>query len=311
MFYIRHKKKIAGLLSVIAISAFVLNNKPLINNIALNIVGEEKYRKLCMIAGNIPYVDDALLDGTEEYVSSTEVANSTASVQNSIKEALSEYLNFDFESSSNSETQPEDTETHNTSNTDCLPEYSGEAYVTINDNIPGFTEDEITNISYESYSELDSLGRCGTAEACVGQDIMPTEKRGEIGQIKPSGWHTVKYPEYISDRYLYNRCHLIGYQLTGENANVKNLITGTRYLNVTGMLPFENEIAGYVKETNNHVMYRVTPCFADNELVARGVYMEAYSVEDSGKGVSFNVYCFNIQPNITIDYATGDSWVSK
>ena len=140
---------------------------------------------------------------------------------------------------------------------------------------------------------------------------MPTEKRGQIGQIKPSGWHTVKYPEYISDNYLYNRCHLIGYQLTGENANEKNLITGTRYLNVTGMLPFENEVADYIKETNNHVMYRVIPLFVNDELVARGVYIEAYSVEDDGSGISYNIYCFNIQPHITIDYATGDSYVTK
>lgn len=196
------------------------------------------------------------------------------------------------------------------SNTD-IPKYTGNAYVEINNNKPTFTNDEITTNSFESYSDLDELGRCGIAEACIGTDIMPTEKRGQIGQIKPSGWHTVKYPEYISDNYLYNRCHLIGYQLTGENANEKNLITGTRYLNITGMLPFENEVADYIKETNNHVMYRVTPLFVNDELVARGVYIEAYSVEDDGSGVSYNVYCFNIQPHITIDYATGDSYVTK
>lgn len=196
------------------------------------------------------------------------------------------------------------------SNTD-IPKYTGNAYVEINNNKPTFTNDEITTTSFESYSDLDELGRCGVAEACIGTDIMPTEKRGQIGQVKPSGWHTVKYPEYISDNYLYNRCHLIGYQLTGENANEKNLITGTRYLNVTGMLPFENEVADYIKETNNHVMYRVTPLFVNDELVARGVYIEAYSVEDDGSGVSYNVYCFNIQPHITIDYATGDSHVTK
>lgn len=200
--------------------------------------------------------------------------------------------------------------TSDTSNTD-IPEYTGDAYVEINHNKPTFTNDEITTESYESYSDLDDLGRCGVAEACIGTDIMPTEKRGQIGQVKPSGWHTVKYPEYISDNYLYNRCHLIGYQLTGENANEKNLITGTRYLNVTGMLPFENEVTDYIKETDNHVMYRVTPLFVDDELVARGVYMEAYSVEDNGAGISYNVYCFNVQPNITIDYATGDSHVTE
>lgn len=188
---------------------------------------------------------------------------------------------------------------------------SSEAYTVVNNNVPTFTEEEITTESFEFYSDLDELGRCGVAEACIGTDIMPTEKRGEIGQIKPSGWHTVKYPEYISDRYLYNRCHLIGYQLTGENANEKNLITGTRYLNVTGMLPFENEVADYIKSTGNHVMYRVTPYFKGNELVARGVFMEAYSVEDNGEGVSFNVYCYNVQPYISINYATGDSWVTE
>lgn len=189
-----------------------------------------------------------------------------------------------------------------------LPIWDGEtAYVTMNDNQPTFTEDEIVTESFESYSELDSLGRCGIATACISTDIMPTEERGEIGQVKPSGWQTVKYPEVISDNYLYNRCHLIGYQLTGENANKQNLITGTRYLNVTGMLPFENEVADYVKDTGNHVMYRVTPVFIGEELVARGVYMEAYSVEDDGAGVSYNVFCFNNQPGVEIDYATGNS----
>lgn len=184
-------------------------------------------------------------------------------------------------------------------------------YIEINNNIPTFTEDEITTESFEYYSNLDALGRCGIAVACVGTDIMPTEKRGAIGQVKPTGWHTVKYPELISDLYLYNRCHLIGYQLTGENANKQNLITGTRYLNVDGMLPFENAITDYVKETGNHVMYRVTPLFYFDELVARGVYMEAYSVEDNGEGISFNIYCFNVQPHIEIDYTTGESWIAE
>lgn len=192
---------------------------------------------------------------------------------------------------------------------DEIPPYSGEAYVVLNDNIPAFTESEITDESYESYSALDMYGRCGVTIACVGQDIMPTEERGAIGMIKPSGWHTVKY-DIVDGKYLYNRCHLIGYQLTGENANEKNLITGTRYLNVVGMLPFENEVADYVEETGNHVMYRVTPIFEGNNLVASGVEMEALSVEDNGEGVCFHVYVYNIQPGVTIDYATGDSWLS-
>lgn len=189
-----------------------------------------------------------------------------------------------------------------------IPEYSGTPYIELNGNIPKFTDEEKQNTtSFENYSELDSLGRCGVAFADVGQDIMPTEKRGAIGMIKPSGWHTVKYPEVIKDKYLWNRCHLIAFMLAGENANQKNLITGTRYLNIEGMLPFENQVADYVKETNNHVLYRVTPIFKDDELVARGVHMEAYSVEDNGSGVCFNVYAYNIQPGIIIDYATGNS----
>lgn len=193
-----------------------------------------------------------------------------------------------------------------------VPKYNGKASVKINGNKPYFTEKEKTNSNtFESYHKLDKLGRCGVAYANVSKDTMPTEERGNIGNIKPSGWHTVKYPDYIIDNYLYNRCHLIGYQLTGENANEKNLITGTRYLNVSGMLPFENEVADYIHETGNHVMYKVTPLFIDDELVARGVYMEAYSVEDHGNGVSFNVYCFNVQPQITIDYKTGDSYITN
>lgn len=188
-----------------------------------------------------------------------------------------------------------------------IPAYSGEPYVVVNNNVPYFTDNDLAQTtSFETYSDLDSLGRCGVAYANVGQDLMPTEKRGSIGQVKPSGWHTVKY-DNVDGKYLYNRCHLIGYQLTAENANEKNLITGTRYLNVTGMLPFENMVADYVKETNNHVLYRVTPVFEGNNLVANGVLMEAISVEDRGDGVEFNVFCYNAQPGISIDYATGDS----
>lgn len=190
---------------------------------------------------------------------------------------------------------------------DEIPEYSGSPYVEINHNVPEFSKDEYTEDSYEYYSELDALKRCGVTKACIGKDIMPTEPRGKIGMIKPSGWQTVKYNGVVDGNYLYNRCHLIGFQLAGENANEKNLITGTRYLNVDGMLPFENEVAEYVKETDNHVMYRVTPIFEGDNLVASGVQMEAESVEDGGKGVSFNVYCYNVQPGIEIDYANGKS----
>ena len=186
------------------------------------------------------------------------------------------------------------------------PAFSDTPYVIINDNQPEFTEDDYTTSSYETYAQLDSLGRCGTVMACIGKDIMPTEDRGSIGQVKPSGWQTVKY-DFVDGKYLYNRCHLIGYQLTGENANKQNLITGTRYLNTEGMLPFENMVADYVKETGNHVLYRVTPIFDGDNLVARGVQMEAWSVEDEGEGICFNVYCYNNQPGVTIDYATGES----
>ena len=189
---------------------------------------------------------------------------------------------------------------------DSVPEYSGSEYIIINDNVPEFAERDFTTESFEEYSELDSLGRCGVAFANIGQDLMPTEERGSIGYIKPSGWQTVKY-DIVDGKYLYNRCHLIGYQLSGENLNEKNLITGTRYMNTEGMLPFENEIAEYIKETRNHVLYRVTPIFEDDNLVASGVQLEAQSIEDSGVGICFNVYCYNVQPGITIDYATGES----
>lgn len=190
-----------------------------------------------------------------------------------------------------------------------IPAYSGEPYVVLNNNVPEFTDRDLVTDSYESYSELDALNRCGVVMACVGQDIMPTEERGSIGQVKPTGWQTVKY-DCVDGKYLYNRCHLIGFQLTGENANERNLITGTRYLNVEGMLPFENMVADYVTETRNHVLYRVTPIFEGNNLVASGVQMEAQSVEDEGEGIQFNVYCYNVQPGVEIDYTTGDSWLS-
>lgn len=191
-----------------------------------------------------------------------------------------------------------------------IPAYAGDPYVTINDNVPQFLETDLATSSFEYYSDLDDLGRCGVVYACIGTDLMPTEERGNIGAVKPSGWHTVKY-DIVDGKYLYNRCHLIGYQLSGENANVNNLITGTRYLNVEGMLPFENMVADYVKETGNHVLYRVTPVFEGDNLVASGVQIEAQSVEDQGEGILFNVYCYNVQPGVTIDYATGDSALAE
>lgn len=190
-----------------------------------------------------------------------------------------------------------------------IPGFSGEPYVVINDNEPSFPAEDFTSEGFEEYSPLDALGRCGVAYANVGLETMPTEERGSISNVKPTGWKSVQY-DFVDGKSLYNRCHLIGFQLTGENANRQNLITGTRYMNVDGMLPFENMVADYVKETENHVLYRVTPIFEGDNLVASGVQMEAQSVEDKGEGVCFNVYVYNNQPGVTIDYATGDSWAS-
>ena len=191
-----------------------------------------------------------------------------------------------------------------------IPAYNGDAAVVLNDNKPFFTDAEYTMEAFESYSDLDSLGRCGVAYANVCEEIMPTEERGAIGMIKPSGWHTIKY-DCVDGKYLYNRCHLIGYQLSGENANEKNLITGTRYLNVTGMLPYEDQVADYVHDTDNHVLYRVTPVFTGDNLVADGVEIEAASVEDKGATLQFHVFCYNVQPGVVIDYATGDSYLAE
>lgn len=191
-----------------------------------------------------------------------------------------------------------------------IPAYSGTPYTEVNGNKPYFTEAELTTQSFETYSELDSLGRCGMAYANVGQDLMPTEPRGEIGAVKPSGWHLVKY-DNVDGKYLYNRCHLIAYMLAAENANPQNLITGTRYLNVQGMLPFETKVCDYVKNTGNHVLYRVTPIFDGDNLLADGVLMEAYSVEDAGEGICFCVFAYNVQPGIGIDYATGYNWAES
>lgn len=193
---------------------------------------------------------------------------------------------------------------------DQIPEFSGTPYVQVEGNVPEFSDSELGTQGWESYSELDMLGRCGPAFAVVGLETMPTEERGSIGQVKPTGWQMAKY-DCVEGKYLYNRCHLIGYQLTAENANAQNLITGTRYMNVDGMLPFENEVADYVTDTGNHVAYRVTPVFQDSELVARGVQMEAQSVEDDGEGICFNVYVYNNQPGVVIDYATGESWLDQ
>lgn len=186
-----------------------------------------------------------------------------------------------------------------------VPKYRGIPYVEINDNKPSFSDKDKDRV--EEYSKLDKLGRCGPAFANVGKELMPTSPRESIRDVRPSGWHTVKYDDILEDRYLYNRCHLIAFMLAGENANERNLITGTRYFNVEGMLPFEIQVADYVKSTGNHVLYRVRPIFKGNDLVARGVQMEAQSVEDGGEGISFNVYCYNVQPGIRINYKDGSS----
>lgn len=193
---------------------------------------------------------------------------------------------------------------------DEIPEYKEDSYIYINNNIPNFNESDYSIESFEKYSELDNLGRAGVAYANIGIDLMPTEKRGSIGMIKPTGWHTIKY-DNIDGKYLYNRCHLIGYQLTGENANEKNLITCTRYMNIVSMLQFENKVAEYIKKTHNHVLYRVTPFYKADNLLASGVEIEAYSVEDNGEGIKFNVYVYNIQNGIEIDYKTGNSKLIK
>lgn len=195
----------------------------------------------------------------------------------------------------------------NSSSDQLFPSYEGKSYTVINENRPFFEIPKGEISSSENYSEIDSLGRCGVAFAVLSKETMPTEKRGKIGMIKPSGWHTIKYPDVIEDQYLFNRCHLIAWCLSGENANEKNLITGTRYMNTKGMLPFEERVAKYLDHSNNHVLYRVTPVFEENNLVASGVLMEAYSYEDQGKGICFCIYCYNVQPGIEIDYKTGES----
>ena len=194
--------------------------------------------------------------------------------------------------------------------TACTAQDANQAYAVLNNNVPQFEENEITTVAFEEYSELDELKRCGVAFACLGEEIMPTEERGAIGQIKPSGWQMAKY-DIVDGKYLYNRCHLIGWQLSAENANKRNLLTGTKYLNVNGMLPFENMVADYIKETGNHVAYRITPIYEGDNLVASGVVMEAYSVEDKGEGICFHVYCYNVQPSVRINYSDGSSFLES
>jgi len=242
-------------------------------------------------------------------VSNTDTTTDIINVneQTESTEKITEETQSEIESVSFSEPEQKKTEVSNVSfDLSSIPAYSGKAYVVVNNNNPYFEKSDLTTKSFEQYAPLDSLGRCGVAYANIGRDIMPTEERGPIGMVKPSGWHSIRY-ENVDGRYLYNRCHLIGFQLSAENANKSNLITGTRYLNIQGMLPFENMVADYVKGTNNHVLYRVTPIFEGNNLVASGVLMEGYSVEDNGDGICYNVYCYNVQPGIKINYATGDS----
>ncbi len=207
-------------------------------------------------------------------------------------------------------------ENNNSFSYDAIPAYSGDPYYIVNNNTPYFKPSEITATVFENYSDLDSSGRCGVAFANICRELMPTDSRGDIGNVKPSGWtyngksNNNKY-DFVDGKYIYNRCHLIGFQLAGENANEKNLITGTRYLNVDGMLPFENLTADYVKNTGNHVLYRITPVFVKNEMVCRGLLMEAYSVEDNGNGLEFCVWCYNVQPGVEIKYATGQNWLES
>lgn len=258
---------------------------------------------LCMIWCNTDGTVPKSMQTTNQEID----INQSEPVQTDSNERITEELSDDEQ-----EQEEEEIATGVVFSYEDIPPYSGMAYIEINNNIPTFSEsDRQMTQAFEFYSDLDELGRCGQAYANICPEIQPIEERGSIGQIRPSGWHTVKYNDLIDGNYLYNRCHLIGYQLAGENANEKNLITGTRYLNVVGMLQFENQVNDYVLLTGNHVLYRVTPIFIDNNLVASGVQIEAWSVEDGGEGICFNVYCYNVQPGIEIDYETGESWVSE
>lgn len=248
-----------------------------------------------------------LIPELKENINMQEIVSGVSQMGELPKEILSG-IEHQTEQTTSKPKNDSETQTDITSNDNAafeLPKYDGEPYSIINNNIPFFTE--TTTECFEEYPELDSLGRCGAAYACVGIDTMPTEERESISQVKPSGWHNNPY-DFVDGGYVYNRCHLIGFQLTGENANERNLVTGTRYMNVQGMLPFENEVADYIASTGNHVMYRVTPIFEGNNLVCSGVLMEAYSVEDDGSGVQFCVYCFNVQPGVVIDYSTGENY---
>ena len=194
---------------------------------------------------------------------------------------------------------------------DDILEYSGDPYVYVENVSSDLSDTDTWIVGYEKYTS-DSIGRCGTAEALVGTETMPTSDREDISSVTPTGWVNNRYDsDTVEGGWIYNRCHLIGFQLTGENDNPDNLITGTRYMNIEGMLPFENMVDDYVDETGNHVMYRVTPIYSGNDLVASGVLMEAYSVEDSGEGIDFDVYCYNVQPGIEIDYSTGENWLAS
>ena len=235
----------------------------------------------------------------------TEPAQSTQEITDDIEEKTQEQTDTEKQEKSLPSTENATT-IEETFDFAAIPAYEGKAYVAVNGNVPFFTEEELSSASYETYGELDPLGRCTVCVASVGQNLMPTEERGSIGVVKPTGWHTVKY-DFVDGKYLYNRCHLIGYQLTGENANEKYRITGSRFLNIEGMLPFENMVADYVKETDQHVMYRVTPVFEGDNLLASGVLMEGKSVEDNGEGILFCVFAYNVQPGVSIDYATGES----
>ena len=236
------------------------------------------------------------------------ISCSSTSVSNGVGQALNIIEQVTDSSNKNNIVLNNPTENSNESNIDInnIPAYSGNDYIVLNNNIPNFSDSDLTTTSFEEYSPLDNLGRCGVAYANIGTDLMPTEERESISSVKPSGWQSIKY-DIVEGKYLYNRSHLIGFQLTAENANKSNLITGTRYFNANLMLPYENMVADYIKETNNHVLYRVTPVFEGNNLVATGVQMEAKSVEDNGEGIEFNVFVYNVQPGITIDYATGAS----
>ena len=244
-----------------------------------------------------------------DYDNSSAIVSSTNSSE-SLNESSDNETSQKPESSSSQNNKPTEVDTESAKPIDpkSLPAYSGTAYTVVNNNLPNFTSSELTTIGYEKYSTRDSLGRCGVAIASCGKEIMPRpeEKRGSISSITPSGWIQKSYSG-ISGGYLWNRCHLIGWQLSAENANRENLITGTRYMNINGMLPFENMVADYIKETGNHVAYRITPIFEGKNLVCSGVQMEAYSVEDNGDGICFNVYCYNVQPGININYVNGDS----